>query len=151
MPDAHAPRRWYRSLYGRIALGFVLTVASVIAVQALVVLWLVDRAGTATGPPPPGFARLVAQDIGQALAAAPELDVETFVRDEYQQRLYPFVVVLRSGRVAASSGATATPELLGRARALLSRRLDGEPWDPASNERPPPRGPGVRGRPPPAP
>ena len=108
------------------------TIAAIIAVQGLVVLWLLGRDGPAPGPPPPGFARLVAQDLGRELAATPGLDLERFVRDEYQQRLFPFAVVLRDGRVVSPDGATVPDELREVARLMLDRaaeasRLPGRP------------------------
>ena len=125
MPEAVVGRRrWYRSLYWRIAVGFVLTVAAVVAVQAFVVLWLLSQEGPPVGPPPPGFARLVAQDLSRALATAPELDLEQFIREEYQRRLFPIAVVLRDGRVVAQDGAGVSAEVVERARALLSRQED---------------------------
>ena len=132
---APAGRRWYRSLYWRIAVGLVCTIAAIIAVQGLVVLWLLGRDGPAPGPPPPGFARLVAQDLARELAASPELDLERFLREEYQQRLFPFAVVLRDGRVVSHDGATVSEELRRLARLLLEQNLAG-----------PPRGRGLRGR-----
>ena len=120
-------RRWYRSLYWRIALGLVVTIAAIIAVQGLVVLWLLGRDGPAPGPPPPGFARLVAQDLGRELAATPGLDLERFVREEYQQRLFPFAVVLRDGRVVSHDGATVPDELREVARLTARPRRRGVP------------------------
>ena len=117
-------RRWYRSLYWRIALGLVATIAAIIGVQGLVVLWLLGRDGPAPGPPPPGFARLVAQDLGRELAATPGLDLERFVREEYQQRLFPFAVVLRDNRVVSPDGATVPDELRDLARLMLDRAGD---------------------------
>ena len=121
---APAGRRWYRSLYWRLAVGLVCTIAAIIAVQGLVVLWLIGRDGPAPGPPPPGFARLVAQDLARELAATPGLDLERFLREEYQQRLFPFAVVLRDGRVVSHDGATVPEELRDLARLLLERNLE---------------------------
>jgi signal transduction histidine kinase len=123
MPGADA-RRWYRSLYWRIALGLVATIAAILGVQGLVVLWLLGREGPAPGPPPPGFARLVAQDLGRELEATPGLDLGRFVREEYQQRLFPFVVVLRDGRVVSPDGATVPDELRDAARLLMERAAE---------------------------
>lgn len=141
------PRRWYRSLYWRIALGMVATIAAVIAVQGLVVLWLLGRDGPAPGPPPPGFARLVAQDLGRELEATPGLDLGRFVREEYQQRLFPFVVILRDGGVVSPDGATVPDELREAARLLLERAA-GAPRFPgrrSQSEREEFRGRGGRG------
>jgi two-component system OmpR family sensor kinase len=115
------PRRWYRSFYWRIAIGLVATVAAIVAVQALVVLWLLGRGGPAAGRAPQGFARLVAQDLARELTDTPNLDLERFIGEEYQQRLFPFAVVLRDGRVVSHDGATVPPELRELARDMLER------------------------------
>ena len=112
------------------------TIAAIIAVQGLVVLWLLGRDGPAPGPPPPGFARLVAQDLGRELASTPGLDLERFVREEYQQRLFPFAVVQRDGRVVSPDGAVVPDWLRDVARVLMDRAAEA-PF--------PPRG-GVRSR-----
>ncbi len=145
MVDPGVGRRWYRSLYWRIALGFVLTVAAVVAVQAFVVLQLLSQEGPPAGPPPPGFARLVAQDLSRAITAAPDLDLEQFIREEYERRLYPIAVVLRDGRVIAQDGAGVSAETVERARALMSRREEpGIELGPRGGG--PPQGRGLRGR-----
>jgi len=142
--DTRVSRRWYRSLYWRIAMGFVLSVAAVVAVQAFVVLWLLSQDGPPAGPPPPGFARLVAQDLSRALAAAPELDLEAFIGEEYQRRLYPIAVVLRDGQVIAQDGASPSAEVVERARLLMSRQED--PGVDLGSRRGPPPARGLRGR-----
>jgi two-component system OmpR family sensor kinase len=136
--------RWYRSLYWRIGLGFVLTLAAMMAVQALVVVWLLGRGAEAPGPPPPAFARIVASDMSQALAVNPQLDLENHVRDEYQRRLYPFFLVLRDGRVIASDGTPPDPMAVQQARVFLERRARIFDAADGPNARPR-RGPGFPG------
>ena len=146
MPGADT-RRWYRSLYWRIALGLVATIAAIIGVQGLVVLWLLGRDGPAPGPPPPGFARLVAQDLGREMEATPGLDLGRFVREEYQQRLFPFVVVLRDGGVVSPDGVTVPDELREATRLLLDRAAESPrvPGRRDPSEREASRGRGSRG------
>ncbi len=124
---------WYRSLYWRIALGFLLCLAGIIAAQALVLVWLLSR-DTPPGPPPRALARLVAGDIAAALAADPGVDLARYVREEYQQRLSPFFVVMIDGRVVASSGASPDATAIADARALARRLAE------APREAPGPRG-----------
>ncbi len=136
---------WYHSLYWRIALGFVLCLAGIIAAQAVVVVWLLARDGTPPGPPPRALARLVARDLSAALAAEPGLDLERYVRDEYQQRLSPFFLVMLDGRVIASSGAAPDADAIDVARAFARRAAEAGPFlrtGPAGDG---PRNPG-RGR-----
>lgn len=116
-----APPRWFRSLYWRMALGLALTVALTIAVQAAVVFYLLSRGGPPAGPPPPGFTRLVANDLSRALAEDPQLDLSGFVQDEYGDRVFPFVVVLRDGRATNHEGAGVPEPFVRQAQRLLER------------------------------
>ena len=59
---------WYRSLYWRIGIGFVVFLIAVLALQAGAMFWLISRMDVAPGPPPPELTRLVARDLGEALA-----------------------------------------------------------------------------------
>ena len=45
--EAQAPSaaRWYRSLYWRIAIGFVLCLAAMLVVQAMLFVWVLARSG----------------------------------------------------------------------------------------------------------
>jgi signal transduction histidine kinase len=110
---------WYRSLYWRIAIGFILFLASVLVIQGAVFLWLLDRSESLPGPPPRGFTRIVAADLSAALAANPGLDVERYVRATYQEQRYPFFVLMRDGRVV-SSGARPSDSLVAEARSRLT-------------------------------
>jgi signal transduction histidine kinase len=142
-------RVWYRSLYWRIAVGFVLFLTGVLAVQGAVLLWMLSRGGAAPGPPPRGFTRILAADLSAALEANSHLDLDRYVRDYTQQRGYPFFVLMTDGRMASTGGTTPTPPLLEEARARLDSarvpRPDGppmEPWrfDPPGAGGPPPGG-----------
>jgi signal transduction histidine kinase len=109
---------WYRSLYWRIALGFILLLASVLIIQGAVFLWLLDRGESLPGPPPRGFTRIVALELSAALAANPDLDLQRFLRDTYQPQSYPFFVLMKDGRIA-SHGAPPPAVLVAGARARL--------------------------------
>ena len=52
VPERGVARRWYRSLYWRIAFGFVATVAVVLALQAALFLWLAATTRRARDAPP---------------------------------------------------------------------------------------------------
>ncbi len=140
------PARWYRSLYWRIALGFVLCLAAMLAVQALLLILVASRSGpTLPGLPPDRFARSVAQDLSQALEQDAGLDVGAFLRDQYGRDAHPLIVLLADGR-QFTNGAGAVPEpLLAAARERLRRGA----FDRAERRRgPPPGSPDADRRPP---
>ena len=64
--------KWYQSLYWRIAIGFVLFLAAVLALQGGALVYLIARMEVAPGPPPPEVTRLIARDLSEALAANPQ-------------------------------------------------------------------------------
>lgn len=96
--------RWYRSLYWRIGLGFILFLGATLVAQTIVGAWIVSRAAaTLPGRSPANFATLVASDLSEALATEPSLDIDKYVRQEYAHVAYPIVVVMRDGRVVNPS------------------------------------------------
>lgn len=125
---------WYRSLYWRIAIGFVLFLAAMLAVQGGALVYLISRMEVAPGPPPPEVTRLIARDLSEALTANPQLDIQQFFRQEYEGRV-PLVAIMKDGRVVSSNGTmpsdtfirdvrerlNADPESFMRARGLRGR------------------------------
>jgi two-component system sensor histidine kinase BaeS len=96
-------RRWYRSLYWRIALGLFAFLALMLTAQGAAFLWMTDQvAGSMPAPSPRRLAVLVASDVGAALAADANLDIEAYIQDEYRQVLQTFVIIMRDGRVLAN-------------------------------------------------
>ncbi len=87
----------YGSLYWRIALGFILCVGSVLAVQGVVLMWLLARADPDSRT---NFTVRVSADVARALAADPHLDVSTFIRDRYPDPPRSFYAIMVDGRVA---------------------------------------------------
>jgi len=112
---------WHRSLYWRIAFGFILFLAAVLVIQGAVLLWLLDRSESVPGLPPRGFTRVIAADLSSALTADPKLDLDRHLRDTYQGRGYPFFVLMTDGRVASSSGGRPPALLVADARERLER------------------------------
>jgi two-component system OmpR family sensor kinase len=110
---------WYRSLYWRIGLGFVLFLAAVLAVQGGTLVWLISRMEIAPGPPPPEVTRLAARDLSEALANNPTLDIKEFLRREYEGRV-PLVVVMKDGRVFSSNGTMPSAQTVNQIRARLN-------------------------------
>ena len=118
------PARWYRSLYWRIALGFVLCLAAMLVVQALLFIWVASRTGpTVPGQPPDRFARTVAQELAQAFERDPALNVGEFLREQYGREAHPLFVLLADGREFNNGGGPAPEALLAMARARLRNGL----------------------------
>lgn len=111
--------RWYRSLYWRIAIGFVVCLAAILVVQAVLFVWAASRSGpTLPGQPPDRFARNVALDLSAALESDPDLDLASYVQDQYEST-YPFLLVLRDGGFVANSDAPFSTGLIRQARLRL--------------------------------
>src|SRR5688500_2432360 len=104
--------KWYQSLYWRIAIGFVLFLAAMLALQAGALVYLIAGMEVAPGPPPPEITRLIARDLSQALTANPNLDIAQFFRQEYEGQI-PLAAIMKDGRVVTTSGPG--PSEIGRA------------------------------------
>ena len=93
---------WHRSVYGRIALGYILLIALELAAQGAVFLWLVERRAQSN---PSDLTQAFASQLAQALQGAPDANL-----DEQVSRLgsgeYVFAI-LQDGRV---SGARTPPD-----------------------------------------
>jgi len=112
---------WYRSLYWRIALGFVALLATLLVVQGFVFLWMTGRmTDIFPNRSPAQFAASVASDLSVSLVDQPELDVATYVNDRYAGSLRGFVVALRDGRTVVSGRVPPPAALVRAARARLS-------------------------------
>lgn len=113
--------RWYRSLYWRIAIGFVVCLAAMLVVQAVLFVWAVSRAGpTLPGQPPDRFAQTVAFDLADELAREPEVDVARYLDETYGRDAHPYFVMMTDGRVF-SNGGPFPEEVLSDARERLAR------------------------------
>lgn len=126
--------KWYRSLYWRIAIGFVLFLAAMLAAQGGALVYLISRMEVAPGPPPPELTRLVARDLSDALRENPRLDLEQFFRQGYEGRT-PLAAIMKDGRVVSTDGTMPSDALVAEIRARLNA-------DPGSF----PRGRGGRSR-----
>jgi two-component system sensor histidine kinase BaeS len=137
------PARWYRSLYWRIAVGFVLCLAAVLVVQALLLILVASRSGpTLPGVPPDRFARAVAQDLSAALELDANVNIQDFLRDQYGREAHPLFVLLADGREFNNGGGPAPDALLQAARERLrSGSLERRGPVPQSNEAGGPRSP----------
>jgi signal transduction histidine kinase len=121
-------RRWYRSLFWRIALGYVALLALLLLVQTSLAVWMTGMMWGRASRTPAQLAEIVAQDLEAELGKNPELNVEEHLRSKYGRGYQPFAVVFtgRDERMY-SNRPTAVPPPLGRE---ARRRLfhEGEPF-----------------------
>jgi two-component system OmpR family sensor kinase len=137
-------RRWYRSLYWRIALGLFAFLVLTLVAQGALFFWMLEQtAGSLPARSPRRVAALVASDIATALSSDPNIDLSAYVLEQYGHVYRSFVVVMRDGRVVAN-----TPEIPDELRAAVDERsrtfgpLQGPPPRPApgrASELPPER------------
>jgi signal transduction histidine kinase len=93
---------WYKSLYWRIAFGFVATLAVVLLAQGAVYLWLTDRIVLTSSRTPEQLVASVAADLGTAMAKDPSLQLDSYLRDNFRHIYRPFAVVMKDGRAASN-------------------------------------------------
>ena len=74
---------WYKSLYWRIAFGFVATLAAVLIAQVLLFLWLTDRIVGSSSRTPEQLVTSVAHELAAALSKDPNLPLEPYVADHF--------------------------------------------------------------------
>lgn len=125
MPD----RRWYRSLYWRIALGYIALLAVLLVVQTGLAVWLMDRMWGQASRTPAELAELVARDLSLRLTQDPSFAIERHLRDEYGSGYPPFLVVTggRGGSKVYANRSPLPPNLARDARRRLDQRFD-EPY-----------------------
>jgi signal transduction histidine kinase len=114
---------WYRSLYWRIALGFMLCLAAMLVVQAILFVWVASRSGpTIPGRPPDRFAQTVALDLAGELELEPQTDLAQYIGQEYGRAAHPFFVMMADGRVLSNGSGLMSEALLAEARMRLRAR-----------------------------
>ena len=120
-------RRWYRSLYWRIALGYVALLALLLLVQTSLAVWMMGNVWGRANRTPAQFADMVAQDLSAQLAQNPGVDLNAYLRGKYRRGYQPFAVVLQTREETFSNRATAIPPNLARdARRMLFSAMSGE-------------------------
>ncbi len=92
---------WYRSLYWRIAFGFVAMLAVLLLAQGLLFLWLTDQFFGAPRTPTQ-LAAQIAEDLSAELQQHPDVDLEAFVPRHFSRIYQPFLVVMQDGRHASN-------------------------------------------------
>jgi signal transduction histidine kinase len=88
-------RVWYRSLYWRIAMGYVALIAVLLVVQATLFVYLTKRMWGNASHTPVQLAENVAQDLAVQLTESPQMDVEAYLQRRYGLGFQPFAVALR--------------------------------------------------------
>src|SRR5688500_4731492 len=102
-PSAMFGVPWRKSLYWRIALGLFAFVALMLAAEGTLFLWISQRlAGAMPARSPRQLAVLVSQDVGAALTRDPDLNLDTYLLNQYEEVAQTFFVVLRDGHVASN-------------------------------------------------
>ena len=135
MPEAV----WYRSLYWRIAIGFVALLAGLLVIQAGVFLWLTVVVGRSTLGPAQ-LASEVASDVAAAIEANPDVDLQHHVSDRFGHLYQPFLVIMQDGRTASNRPESLPPGFSRLAASRLRRataesREAGAPPDQADRDR----------------
>lgn len=91
---------WFRSLYWRIALGFIACLALLLVVQGALFLWMMSQSGSAVpNQPPDRLAQSIASEVAQELERDRTLDLERYLHQQYSTDTQPFFVVLTDGRL----------------------------------------------------
>src|SRR5262245_2266044 len=101
---------WFRSLYWRIAIGFVAMLAVVLLLQAGIFLWLTSRfTESVSSRSPQELADLVARELSEAFTENPQLNLEAVVGQRFSDITQAFAVVMRDGRRASNKPGVLPP------------------------------------------
>jgi signal transduction histidine kinase len=134
---------WYRSLYWRIAFGFIALLAILLLVQGLLFLWLTDRFVGASARTPAQLATMAADEIASELRRDPNVDLEPFVRRHFSHVYQPFLVAMTDGRRASNRPTGLPPDFARSVQGRLRGNMLAGFGEPAG----PPPGPGWSDRP----
>jgi HAMP domain-containing protein len=120
-------RVWYRSIYWRIAIGFIVFLAVMLAAQGGLFLWIVARAdGALPAHSLIEFANVVASDLGNEIEQAPGVDIGRYIRDHYGQMSRRVFVVMPDGRFFASHAVARSAAVVDRAKEWLAKGAPAE-------------------------
>jgi signal transduction histidine kinase len=90
-----AGRSWLRSLYGRIAIGYVVFISVFLLAQWVLLVWINDRAERSR---PQGLTRAISVGLARRLADNPDLNLNDYVR--WVSPGNNVFLIMRDGRVA---------------------------------------------------
>ena len=92
-----AGRSWLRSLYGRIAIGYVVFISVFLLAQWVLLVWINDRAERSR---PQGLTRAISVGLARRLADNPDLNLNDYVR--WVSPGNNVFLIMRDGRVAGA-------------------------------------------------
>jgi two-component system OmpR family sensor kinase len=98
----------YRSLYWRIALGFILCIAGVLTVQAAIVLTLLNRTDAAGE----NLTQAVSSGLAQALSTEPRRDLQPYLTERYPHPPQSLLAVLTTGQVLTAGRKLASDRVI---------------------------------------
>lgn len=108
---------WYRSLYWRIALGFVALLAAMLVIQIFIFLWMTGRmTDLFPNRSPAQFAATLSADVSTTLVDHPDTDLDDYLNGRYSGASRGFVVALMDGRTVVSRRVPPPPTLIRAAR-----------------------------------
>ncbi|HEY1911698.1 MAG TPA: HAMP domain-containing sensor histidine kinase [Vicinamibacterales bacterium] len=87
----------YRSLAGRVAIGYLILIGIVLAAQGAVFVWLIDRADSATDS---GMTKELGASLSQSLQVNPTIDLNQWIADLHT-REHVFII-MGDGRTVGS-------------------------------------------------
>jgi len=115
-----AERAWYRSLYWRIAIGFVCFLAATLVIQASLFLWIILRAERdVSAQSLDAFASTVATNVAVEIESNGMANVENHLADRYGTLPRPMWVVMNDGTVISGRWGPPPPGLVRRLRLRL--------------------------------
>lgn len=115
-------RAWYRSIYWRIAIGFIVFLAVMLIVQGGLFLWIVARdEGALPTPSLVEFANVIASDVGNEIEQDPKVDIDRYVREHYGQMSRAVFVIMADGRFFGTRPLIRRDALTTRAREWLAK------------------------------
>jgi two-component system OmpR family sensor kinase len=89
------PNPLYRSLYWRIALGFILCIAGVLTVQSVIVLALLNRTDVSGD----NLTQAASATLADAMSTEPQRDLQQYLTDRYPRPSQSLLAVLTTGQV----------------------------------------------------
>jgi two-component system, OmpR family, sensor kinase len=112
-----ADRAWYRSLYWRIAIGFVCFLGATLVIQASLFLWIIVRGERdVSARSLDVFASMVAADVATEIASHGTVNVERHLAEHYGSLPRPIWVVMTDGPVISGRWGPPPPGLVRRLR-----------------------------------
>jgi signal transduction histidine kinase len=137
-------RHWFRSLYWRIAFGFIVLLALMLVLQAASFLWIAVQ--TEQGQPErvgQDFAELVATEFEAELQRDPSLDLKQYASARLKEFHRPAFVIFTDGTVLGPPGVEVPPGLERMAAMRRGPRGRGARFGPppGPERRPPPNEP----------